>query len=99
MPPADTLVVEWFHKIGRCVSNGMGINSVSWAEIESFNNIQQLNLSPWESAQIRLMSENYTSMLSIAKKPLTPCPWHGKKFNAREFARAKVAAQMDEFFG
>ena len=90
MPSADTLIVTWFHQLGRCTSNGMGVVAVSFTELSAFNERMQLNLSPWESEILVNMSREYSVMLNSAKDPLMSAPWHSEHFDELEHARARA---------
>lgn len=96
VPSADTLIVTWFHEIGRCSMSDMTVKSVSFSEIESFSNLYQLNISPWEAEQLMAMSREYATMRTIAKDPKMRSPWNPDWFDERQFARNRVNEQFDK---
>ena len=71
---AEYLVTLLF-EAGLVQSNGMGVNALSWVEIESWLRVTQLNLSVWEKLTIKSMSEVYAGELSTATKKDSPAPY------------------------
>ena len=98
MPKADPLIVQWFHKLGRGLSDGMGLTPITFTELNSFPQVLNLNITPWECEQLITMSREYCGMIHKAKDKNCKCPWHSDKYDARQSAAAKVERQLDELF-
>lgn len=90
MPSADSLIVKWFYQMGKLSSDGMSLKGFSFSELKAFNDLYQLDLDPWESEQLIMMSRTYAFTLTEAKDPTMSAPWHDKEFSDLEHARAKV---------
>jgi len=71
---AEYLITLLF-EAGLVQSNGMGVNALSWSEIESWLRVTQLHLSTWEKLTIKNMSEVYAGELSTATKIDAPAPY------------------------
>ena len=68
----------------------MGLTAITFSELSAFNNMLQLDLTPWESEQLIMMSREYTSMISAAKDPLMSAPWHSEYYDDLQAARDRV---------
>lgn len=61
MPECDSLVVQAFVDCGVCASQGMGITSISWQEIQAYSQVSGVNLTTWEARMVKLMSSEYVN--------------------------------------
>lgn len=89
MPDVDLFIVNCFHGVGRCLSGGMAVVSITWQELKSYSELSGYDLTPWESEQIINMSREYCSWLS-KKDPLISAPWHDDSYSELQVARERV---------
>lgn len=77
LPPIDgyTYMVECLFEVGPVDNSGMGPGAVSWREIESWADLCQHQLTPWEATTIRDMSAAYADEAGTASSPTAPPPW------------------------
>lgn len=72
-PPTEGLHLwHWFLELsGARTSNGFGPNPISWNEIDAFNRLNGLRLTPWEAETLRRMDMAYLAIHTEneAKKP------------------------------
>lgn len=76
LPEINGYLAKCFHLSGVCLSGGMGINALTWAEIDSFVNRSGYPLTGWESEQIILMSRAYVNYSHKAKELSCPSPFN-----------------------
>lgn len=68
----------------------MGLTPITFTELINFSLSLNLNLTPWESQQLIIMSREYCGMINAAKKLDCPCPWHPEGYSDLAMAREKV---------
>ena len=68
-------MVECLFEIGLVSNNGMGVEAVSFREIEAWSNLCQYALTPWEVLTFRSMSAAYASESRTADSPTAPPPY------------------------
>lgn len=64
---------------GPVVSNGMGLSAISWRELQAWEHGTGIELQPWESRLIRMLSAEYVSTSRKATEPDCPPPWVGEE--------------------
>lgn len=99
MPEADPLLVRAFILSGKCLSGGMGQSPLTWQEIDALNRLQDLNLSPWDTEQIMMMSRVYLSTKQRASAdPSMLSPYAEETEEALNKQRESVAKQLKMLF-
>ncbi len=83
--PADVLMPEihqefgyllgLFFDSGQGLATGMGLIPLTWTEINSWINVNKLELTLWEIETIKKMSEAYCAEYSRATEPNRPQPY------------------------
>lgn len=97
LPDINEYIANCFHLTGICLSGGMGITPITWAELDSFVNRSAYPLNGWESEQIIMMSRAYCGMHVKAQKLRCIAPYieNMDEDERIEYTRDKVARQWD----
>lgn len=77
MPPVDggTHVLDYFFEIGPLMSAGFGPGPITHTEINAWQELLGIELSPWEFRLIRRLSLEYLAESTRARKRDCPAPW------------------------
>jgi hypothetical protein len=73
--PAFLHLQALFFRSGQCSQTGYGLIPLSWQEIQSFIEVNELELTLFEKQMLRKMSEAYCSEYSKAKDIRCPAPY------------------------
>lgn len=82
MPPineAFNYLLGLFFDSGQALATGQGLIPLTWQEIESWINVNRLELTLWEIETIKKMSEAYCAEYSRATDPQRPAPYSPEK--------------------
>lgn len=75
VPSPWTSLVGLFSLSGQVSQTGMGLCPLSWAEIQAFIEVNELDLTLYEKELIKKMSEAYCSEHHAASDPKRPAPY------------------------
>ena len=75
LPPHAEYIIELLNEVGPASSNAMGIQGVSWQEIDSWVRQQEIRLSPWEKKLIKNLSDKYAVEYSLSSDKNRPAPY------------------------
>lgn len=75
IPQEFGYLLALFFDSGQAMSTGMGLTPLNWQEIESWINVNNLELSLWEIETIKKMSEAYCAEYSRASDPMRQAPY------------------------
>lgn len=76
LPPVSAgYLASWWLEIGSTVPTGMGEAPIGWADLAAWQEINGVELDPWEAKTIRAMSSAFIGMRYEAKKPGCPAPY------------------------
>jgi hypothetical protein len=78
-------------------STGMGLTALSWQELRAFRQENKLNLTLWERATLKKMSEAYAYEYCKASDPSRQPPYKQERtvFNEEEHNIKKAMKMMD----
>lgn len=76
LPEINGYLSKCFQLSGICLSGGMGLNALTWTEVDAFANRSGYPLNGWESEQIILMSRAYVNYSHKAKELNCPSPFN-----------------------
>lgn len=88
--------------MGQCMQSGMGLLPITWAELQSFIEVNELDLTLWEKGMLKKMSDTYCAESSRATEVNYPPPYSPKKEATEEdnIARAlQIRQNMKAFRG
>lgn len=68
----DDYLISMVQEIGWCLSGGMGAVPLTASEIQSWCEMMDEELSPWEFRVIRRMSSAYVSGTNASEAPYEP---------------------------
>jgi hypothetical protein len=86
-------LVGLLYEAGLAGSNGMGIVSLTWTEINNWMAATDLNLSTWEILTIKTLSDAYVGEYSQASSKTRLAPFSQEDDNVVA-SRAKVADRL-----
>lgn len=67
-------LVNYLWALGSCASTGMGLISLSWQEIESWQRQNGIEFRPFELKILKQASGAYAQQVSISSEPNCPPP-------------------------
>ena len=88
-------LIEYLLEIGPALSTGHGVAPISYQDIQAFQNVSGLTLSPWEAETLRMLSREYVNEYHAARDPARVPPV--QKLGTIEQRRAAVVASMKAF--
>ena len=99
LPPVERgyYLVEYLTEAGVCMSSGMGLQPLSWQEIEAWQRATALSLTPWEVITLREMSEAYSTEYSASDNELRSPPYT-PKVEEEDIARKEVSDKLKSIF-
>lgn len=68
-------LVEYLYEIGPYEVGAMGLQPLSWTQIEAWQRTTGIRLDSWEAQQVRKLSFVYLDQHHKAEEPTCPCPW------------------------
>lgn len=86
-------LTEWLFEIGPTVPGGMGATVIGWRDLEAWQTIMGIELSPWEARLLRKLSGVYLMQAAASEKPECPAPYLTQNQIIRN--RQAVDRQMD----
>lgn len=99
MPPLEgdeAYMIKLLMELGPVVNNGMGINGVSWQDINSWTLLTGVELSSWQASTLHLMSKAYANEYSRSNGENTHAPYIPEADDQE--ARDRVSAGLKSFF-
>lgn len=87
-------IAEAFMGSGLVGSGGMGMQPISWQELDAFCSRSVTGLNGWEAKQVMRMSRAYCSMHKKAEKPNCLPPYVSDEQSQLEKAREIVVQRM-----
>jgi hypothetical protein len=90
-------LVEWLYQVGPVTSAGMGMQPVSWQELNSWNQACGHDCTPWELEQIRMLSMAYLDQFTKAEEPSCPAPWIDPNFVDHAALGERIKKQFRAF--
>lgn len=100
MPPADTeelYLVKLLNEIGPASSNGMGIQAISYQEIDSWNKLTGIDIESWQATLLHNLSRVYAAAHQEYSGKACPAPFVACEDNIEE-VRAVVDKSGKAFF-
>lgn len=96
MPPAEigAYLIDHLWHAGTVDNNGMGLAVITYAELVAWQQCAGVELQPWETRILRLLSADYVTESALAKKPDCPPPYSSN--DTVEFDRAIVAKKVGD---
>lgn len=88
-------MIDYFFKVGMVSSNGMGVEPVSFTEIDVWARRCGYALDNWECETLHELSVQYAAELSASKDISAPAPW-GEVPD--DDSREKIAAKVRDIF-
>lgn len=70
-------VLGYLHELGFCTYSGMGMESLSFREIQAWCDTTSTVLQPWESLALRELSTAYVVQYRESENPAAPAPYLG----------------------
>lgn len=67
-------LLEYLWDFGPAEHNGMGLVPIGYSQINAWQQVTGLQLSPWESATLRQLSCSYCAELATATDPMAAAP-------------------------
>lgn len=59
---------EYLMRIGPCFNTGMGQEPLNWTELEAWQKVNGITLTPWELSIIRKASIVYVEQVQLSRK-------------------------------
>lgn len=77
MPPLgeEEYLINLWQEAGAVSSNGMGMTSLSWLEIEAWLNTLEVELDIWEKLLIKRLSTEYANEFALSSDPKRSAPF------------------------
>ena len=93
MPSVDLpYLIGYLFDVGPTMAGAMGDAPLSYGELQSWQHLSGVDLTPWEVRLMRKLSTDYLVQLQKSEKPECPPPFGG-------WDRDAVARKIDEIFG
>lgn len=96
MPPVDigAYLIDHLWDVGPAGSSGMGPAVITYAELNAWQQCAGVELQPWETRILRLLSADYVTQGNQAEKPDCPAPYSSN--DTQEFDRTIVAKKVGD---
>lgn len=59
----------------------IGLNDITWQEIEAYRNTVGLNLTPWDMRALNIIKRGYNGAINEYSGTSKPAPWSGYKID------------------
>ena len=97
LPPIKkgSYLIEYLLELGPALSSGGSVTPISYQDIQAFQNVIGLSLTPWEAETLRMLSREYVSEYHAARDPARVSP--AQTLGTAEQRRAAVMAGLKAF--
>ena len=89
--PAFLFLLETLMEAGPTSTAGMGPVPLTWADIGAWEHSTGVELQPWESRLVRILSAEYLAQAQASEKFDCPAPWQPEQ---TEEKRTRVASHI-----
>lgn len=98
MPPITSgeYLIGYLYEIGPTMAAGMGNGPVAFSEIQAWQQLSGIALTPWEARTLRRLSNDYACESHAATKADCPPPY-GESRAAMNLREAELQKKMDLF--
>lgn len=83
--------------MGPITANGMGLQPVTWQELQAWRESSGTHCDPWELEQVKMLSMVYLDQFNKAEKPDCPAPWIDPDFVDHAALSDKIKKQFRAF--